>query len=92
MTDKKEPWYLGEGSYVLNEDADTDTLLHDAAEWMAHAWYLADEVSRRVAQMNNLPDKREITNKLSTMHVFTRMGVQCMRLIRRRLRNSAQQD
>lgn len=85
MTDKKkEVWQLGEGSYVLNEDAPVDTLLGDASEWLASAWYLADEVAHRAA-MGKAINAEELREKLGTVRMLTRMGVQCVRIVRRKV-------
>lgn len=75
---------LGDGSYILNENAPIDTLLSDTSEWLGHAWYLADEVARHLERLNT-QDAQDIKNKLSTVRVFSRMSLQCVRLVRRRL-------
>lgn len=84
MTNKQEKWQIGEGSYVLNDDAPADTLLGDASEWLAHAWYLADEIACRTAQAKT-PNTEELKEKLGTIRMLTRMGVQCVRMARRKV-------
>lgn len=85
MTESKEDtWQLGEGSFVLNENASVDTLLIDSAEWLAHAWYLADEIARHLSGFQSV-DAQDMRNKLSTVRVFSRMSLQCVRKVRRRL-------
>lgn len=84
MTDHMERWLLGEGSYVINSEASVDTLLNDACEWLRHASFLAETINNQVSR-TQMTDSVHINHMLSTIRVFTRMSMQCVRMVRREL-------
>lgn len=82
--DAKGRWLLGEGSYVINPEADVDTLLNDASEWLSYAHELSGQLMEQMAR-TQVPDNADVTRTLGAMKLLTRMGLQCTRHVRIRL-------
>ena len=67
---------LGEGSFCLDTEANADTLLNDATEWLHYAQGLTDLLVESMEEAE-LPNRRRMTLALGAIGTLLNMGVQC---------------
>lgn len=72
----REHWMLGNGSFGINQYADIDDLLNDAAEWLACARALTDVLKESLAREVR-SDQRRAIFALEAIATLTMMGAEC---------------
>lgn len=67
---------LGEGSFVLDEEASLDMLMNDATAWQAYAEAMQSVLTEYMAE-SELPNQRCVSRAMSGVNVLYRMSLQC---------------